>query len=153
VVRDVEDILEANLEFHLQQGVDFVVVTNHASTDGTAAILDRYVRDGRVMVIDEPGGPFQQASWVTHMARLAATDLRADWVINNHCDEFWCHDELTLKAFLETVPAEYGVVKAGRVNFLPVPDTSAPFHRRLAEDRAGAAACATPINANSWSDR
>lgn len=131
VVRDVEDILEANLEFHFQQGVDFVIVTNHASADRTPAILDRYSKSGRVMVIDEPGGPFQQATWVTRMARLAATDLAADWVVNNDCDEFWCHDELTLKAFLETVPADVGVVTARRVNFLPVPETSEPFYRGM----------------------
>ena len=48
VVRDERDIVEQHLAFHLAAGVDEVIVTDHASTDGTEDVLARYERDGRV---------------------------------------------------------------------------------------------------------
>ena len=39
VVRDEEDILDAQLTFHLNAGVDFILVTDHRSVDGTRDIL------------------------------------------------------------------------------------------------------------------
>ena len=36
LVRDEEDILDANLRFHLDRGVDLVLVTDNGSVDGTA---------------------------------------------------------------------------------------------------------------------
>ncbi|MEA2356013.1 MAG: hypothetical protein QOD61_2142, partial [Solirubrobacteraceae bacterium] len=45
VVRNEEEILETNLDYHFAQGVDFALVTDHDSTDGTPEILDRYARE------------------------------------------------------------------------------------------------------------
>ena len=52
-------------------------------------ILDEYARDGRVVVLREEGDVLRQADWVTRMARLAATEHGADWVIPSDADEFW----------------------------------------------------------------
>ena len=46
VVRDEADILDAQLAFHLNAGVDLVLATDHRSVDGTTEILDRYAREG-----------------------------------------------------------------------------------------------------------
>ena len=45
LVRDEEDILDAQLAFHLNAGVDFVIATDHRSEDGTTEILERYARE------------------------------------------------------------------------------------------------------------
>ena len=55
-VRDEADIIEHNLRFHRALGVDFFVVTDNGSTDGTSEILDRYAAAGLAHVIrDETG--------------------------------------------------------------------------------------------------
>ena len=39
VVRNEADIIEANIDYHLAQGVDFVLVTDHGSDDGYFRIV------------------------------------------------------------------------------------------------------------------
>jgi hypothetical protein len=53
IVRDEDDILEANLDYHLCQGVDHVLVIDHEFKDATPEILDRYSRAGCLHVIRE----------------------------------------------------------------------------------------------------
>ena len=70
-------------------GVDHVIATDHRSDDGTTDILESYERDGTLTLLREDGETLEQAAWVTRMARLAATEHGADWVINCDADEFW----------------------------------------------------------------
>ena len=42
LVRNEEDILKENIEFHLNQGVDHIIATNNLSTDGTTQILEDF---------------------------------------------------------------------------------------------------------------
>ena len=89
LARDEADIVDSWLAFHLNAGADFVIATDNRSQDGTTEILERYARSGHVHLIREPGEDLRQDEWVTRMARLAATDYGADWVINSDADEFW----------------------------------------------------------------
>ena len=70
--RDEADILENMLRFHLEQGVDWIIATDNGSVDGSLAILQRYERQGRLQLIQEPEHTHDQAVWVTRMARIAA---------------------------------------------------------------------------------
>ena len=123
LVRDEEDIVEDHLVYHLNQGVDFVIATDNNSVDGTRDVLDRFRRLGYVEVIDEPEDTYDQWRWVTRMARRAATDHGADWVINSDADEFWWPKTGNLRSVLAAVPSRYGIVSAPRVNLVPSPDT------------------------------
>jgi hypothetical protein len=137
VVRDEEDILRTTLDYHLHQGVDLFIVSDHGSLDSTREILERYARAGHVHVIDRPPGDFPpgkrhlQGAWQTEMARMAATDFDADWVINGDADEFWWPVKGSLKDVFAEVPERFGVLTAPRPDFLPRPDDDRTFIERM----------------------
>jgi hypothetical protein len=132
-VRDEEDVIEANLRYHRAQGVDFFLITDNASTDRTPEILRRWVDAGLARVIDEPSPELRErgAEWVTRMARLAATEHGADWVVHGDADEFWWPLEGTIADALRAVPPTYGVVLGPRVEFVARPDGPGTFFDRL----------------------
>jgi hypothetical protein len=121
LARDEADVIEPWLDFHLNAGADFVVATDNRSQDGTTEVLERYAREGHVHLISEPGEDLRQDTWVTRMARLAATDFGADWVINSDADEFWWPRGESLRDVLAAVPARYGTVGAFLRVFVPRP--------------------------------
>ena len=131
LARDEEDVVDAQVAFHLHAGVDFVVAIDNASSDGTTEILERYERAGVLRLIREPADDMRQDAWVTGMARLAATDHGADWVINSDADEFWWPRGGSLKDVLATVPDRFGVVRGCWRHFLPGPDEGAFFAERM----------------------
>jgi hypothetical protein len=133
LVKDEEDILEANLDYHLAQGIDHIIVTDNNSTDRTGEILASYQQRGLVTVINEPEKAYNQAKWVTKMARLAYIEHNADWVINSDADEFWWPLSGNIKTILETIPSEYSLVDVPRINFLPRPQTNenSPFYLEM----------------------
>ena len=118
-VRDEADIIEQQLDFHLAAGVDFFVVTDHESADGTSEILERYARRGMLHRIPVVSPVAHQAEWVTGMARMAAVDFGADWVINSDADEFWWPWGGDLKSALARVPERYGIAQTFVRAFLP----------------------------------
>ena len=89
LVRDEDDVLDEHIADHLNAGVSFVIATDHRSQDRTSEILESYARRGVLRVLREKGESGQQSVWQTRMARLAATEHGADWVINSDADEFW----------------------------------------------------------------
>ena len=46
LVRDEADIISSNIDFHLDQGVDFIIAMDNLSVDGTTEILRAYERRG-----------------------------------------------------------------------------------------------------------
>jgi hypothetical protein len=131
LVRDEVDIIEAHLAFHLHAGVDIVIATDHGSTDGTTEVLESYARDGHVHLIRRADARIRQSEWVTQMARSAATEHYADWVINSDADEFWWPQGGTLREVLAMIPDRYGVVHAVSRYFVPRPADGLPFGERM----------------------
>lgn len=131
LARDEADIVEAWLAFHLNAGADFVIATDNLSKDGTTEILEAYARDGFVHLIHEPTEGLRQDEWVTRMARLAAAEFGADWVINSDADEFWWPRGASLVKVLDAIPARYGTVSAFWRFFVPRPDDDSSFAERM----------------------
>ncbi len=131
LVRDEADIVDSQIAYHLRAGVDFVIATDNLSEDATTEILERYEREGRLHLIRECGDDLRQSEWVTRMARLAATDFEADWVLNADADEFWWPTRADLKGVLASVPEHFGVVRGAWRNFVPRPESGDSFAERM----------------------
>jgi hypothetical protein len=110
MVRDEADVIEAMVRHHLNQGLDEILVTDNGSVDGTREILQRIAdEDARLHIDDEPIQRKQQAETVTRMARSAAVDYGADWVINADADEFWLpQGAATLHEAFARYPSAWG---------------------------------------------
>jgi hypothetical protein len=132
-VRDEADILEDNLRYHRALGVDFFVVTDNGSVDGTSEILERYVRAGLADVLRVETGTLRddEEDWTTRMARLAATEFEADWVFHDDADELWWPVQGTLKEAFEAIPERFGSVVAPRGEFVARPDASGSWFERM----------------------
>ena len=128
LVRDEEDIIESNIEYHLSQGVDFIIAKDNLSVDATPKILKSYERRGLLRYIYEDADDYSQYAWVTRMARMACIEHNADWVINCDADEFWWPMEAeNLKAAVERVSGHCNVIVAERHNFICVRDRRSAF--------------------------
>jgi hypothetical protein len=127
LIRDEVDIVSSNIDFHLDQGVDFIIAMDNLSIDGTTDILRDYERHGVLRYIHQADDNFAQHRWVTHMARLACTEFAADWVINSDADEFWYPEDSDLKKVLDAIPPACDSVLAKRLNFLPRPVAEGDF--------------------------
>jgi hypothetical protein len=106
MVRNEADILDASIRHMLNQGVDFLLIADHGSTDGTREILESF-DEVTWMTNDDPD--YRQVAWMNELAWLAHS-RGADWLIPFDADEIWLSalpdrvDRLTLKEHLEGWP-------------------------------------------------
>jgi hypothetical protein len=131
VVRDEADILGANLDYHLAQGVDIILVIDHGSSDGTSEILRDYEQTGRLRSFRDEARPHDQASRVNRLVAVAAEDHAADWIIHGDADEFWIPAVGSLRDVFAAIPERYGYIQVARHNFLPSDENGHPFHQRM----------------------
>jgi Glycosyl transferase family 2 len=140
--RDEADLVDAQISFHLEAGVDFFVAMDHRSEDGTTEILERYARAGHLHLIREGAVEMNEGDWATRMAQFAVREFNADWVISSDADEFWWPRGESLKDVLDSIPERYGIVRALLRQFVPRPDDGSYFAERMTVRMATTA----PIN-------
>jgi hypothetical protein len=102
--RDAPELVDAHLAFHLNAGVDLVL----ASSEGSLEVLEPYARGGYLRRFPASDMPDRR----THLARVAATEHQADWVIDSESNEFWWPRGESLKDVLVAIPPRYGIVQA-----------------------------------------
>ena len=129
VARDDADVVDAQIAFHLSLGVEYVFATDHASTDGTADVLESYRRDGVLRRVTESGEP-RDSSWRAAMAELAI-DEGADWILDAEVDEFWMPRAENFREVLAAMPKRYGIVQGLVRVFPPRPTGEELFADRM----------------------
>ena len=98
LVKDEEEILEKNIRFHKEMGVDGFIVTSHNSKDKTDEILEKLKEEGIVLeIIHEKDPAYHQVKFVDRMIKIAKRKYKADWIINADADEFYYSRSLNLK--------------------------------------------------------
>src|SRR4051794_35236505 len=129
-VRDEADIIEDNLRFHAAQGVDFFVIVDTGSIDGTPEILERYEQAGMVRLERTIGGIREMKAGGGEEITPIAGEMGADWVIHNDADEVWWPPAGKLKQTFQAIPEEFGMVLAPRTEFVVRPGDG-PFANRM----------------------
>lgn len=112
LLQSVPEDLDAYLEFHRRAGVDVVLVGGPGASAAAAGVLDRHERDGFVRRMETAGSQ-------TELARVAAGELGAEWVIPSTVEELWWPRGESLKDVLAVIPQRYGVVQALVRTFVP----------------------------------
>jgi glycosyl transferase family 2 len=130
LVRDEVDVVDAHLAFNLNAGVDFVLAIDHESQDGTTDVLESYVGMGVLRRLPM-AGRFLEQEWRTTLARMAASEHAADWVINSDADQFWWPRVGTLRDAFAAVPDEVGSVRCWDRVFVPTTDDGRHFVERM----------------------
>jgi len=126
LVRNEEDIIAHNLRYHLDAGVDLVIVTDHNSTDSTRSIIESFTDSGQVVLRSETSPEFRQSEWVTAMADRAFS-LGADWIINGDADEFWWPTRSDLRTAFSEAADSWGALLVHRHDFVTVTQSAASF--------------------------
>jgi len=133
-VRDEQDIIAQNIRFHLDHGVDHVLVLDNGSVDGTRDLLSDLARNAPLTVLDEPGKDHAQGKWMTRLAHLAIDTHRADWILPNDADEFWWPGSSSLKEHIAAnADPDVTRIHCQRRNMFEAYDASpkASWNRRL----------------------
>lgn len=92
LVRDESDIIGDAIEFHLNNGVDFIIITDHCSIDGTADICRKF--DNTHLILES--GPLLAADLRTKMVNIAY-EMGAEWCVPIDPDERWVGVEKLLE--------------------------------------------------------
>ena len=115
------EVLDAQIAYHLNAGVDVVLTRTAASQDAEEA-LERYVRDGYVVKAPSAGDA---------LADRAVGEHGGDWVIDSHAGEFWWPRGEGLKDVLIPIPPRYTIVQALARPFVSRHDGSGSFEDRM----------------------
>jgi hypothetical protein len=129
VARGAPDVLDAQVAYHLNAGVGFVVAAAAGLPAELEPVLRRYERDGHLRLVEERAGT-RVDELLTRGARLAATEHDADWVLPAAEGEFWWPRGEGLEDVLSPIPPRYTIVQGLRREFAEPAGADGPFFER-----------------------
>ena len=115
-IRNEEDIIEFCLHHFLQQGVDFILVENNASTDNTLEIITKMSKDDDRIVIYNNEGEYHSSEALSFLAE-EARQLGCEWVIPFDADELWGSAN-GLGSDLKNIDPKYAAIEFRFENFV-----------------------------------
>lgn len=121
MVKDEADIIEPVLTHWLSQDIDFLLVSDNVSTDGTLDILMRLAKsdaDQRVCVVGDDVVAYYQSKKMTVLAHVVG-EIGCEWIIPCDADELWYSEEGTIGSYLRSVPRETNVLQVPLWNHYP----------------------------------
>lgn len=87
MVKDESDVV-AGTVMHIADEVDFLIIADNGSIDGTREILAELEDDLPLTVLDDPERGYFQSQKMSSLASLAA-DEGAEWIVPFDADELW----------------------------------------------------------------
>jgi hypothetical protein len=87
MVRDELDVIEGVIR-HTADEVDFLLVADNNSSDGTREVLDRLAGELPLTVVDDPEPGYYQSRKLSQLAERAA-GMGATWILPIDADEIW----------------------------------------------------------------
>ena len=100
MVRNEADIIEGTMR-HMADEVDYLLVLDNGSTDGTRDILRGL--DLPMTVLDDPDPAYYQSIKMSNLAAEAGR-TGADWIVPFDADELWYHPAGRLRDVLAAYP-------------------------------------------------
>ncbi len=108
--KDEVDIIEPVLR-HMATQVDFLIVADNNSTDGTKDLLFDLSRELTITVLDDPEVGHYQSRKVTNLAKVARNQ-GAEWIVPFDSDEIWYSPFGTIKDILSGIASQWLIVSA-----------------------------------------
>lgn len=118
VVRNEADIVESTVRHLVDQGLDRLVVVDHASTDATADILTDLAKEFPLHVGHDSEPAWYQGRKMSYLAHLAWRG-GADWIVPFDADEHWYAEGTSVAEFLRS--SRTAVVRCAIHEALPAP--------------------------------
>jgi hypothetical protein len=117
LARNERDLLRANIEHHLDWGIDHVCVGDHKSTDGTQDMLAEFGDAVTTIVFSDFFTRQVTRSELVEQVRERCGE--PEWVGVSDSDEFWWAAGTTMKEILAEAPADRAAVNFQQKLYLP----------------------------------
>ena len=111
MMKDEVDIARASI-VNMAHNVDFLIVADNGSTDGTRELLEELSQGYPITLLDDPERGYYQSAKMSALASMAG-EMGADWVVPFDADEvFYNRFGDTLRGLLESVKPQWLTVAA-----------------------------------------